>query len=151
LVCCDLLDFEDWKIAYTIGDKALRQVGCKVTILEQSSRLSEIGAGIQLVRYPSPLRVNFPGRLFHLSNRSYQKAPNSTRILRRLGLLNEVLKYANFPLSTIVRSYADDVEIGPRGYSGSIRRRFDAPMLVIVSSGTGTRYRRFTKYQLYAK
>ena len=57
---------EDLKIAHTKGGKALRQVGCTVTVLEQSSRLSEIGAGIQLVRYPSPLR-EFPTKIVPFS------------------------------------------------------------------------------------
>lgn len=44
---------------------SLRRAGCEVTLVEQAPRFAEVGAGIQL-------------------------APNATRVLRRLGLLDAV-------------------------------------------------------------
>ena len=52
-----------------IAGLALSQTGHKVTVLETASELAEIGAGIQL-------------------------APNASRILHRLGLLEQVMEYA---------------------------------------------------------
>lgn len=52
-----------------IAGLALSQTGHKVTVLETASELAEIGAGIQL-------------------------APNVSRILHRLGLLEQVMEYA---------------------------------------------------------
>ncbi|EEP75424.1 conserved hypothetical protein [Uncinocarpus reesii 1704] len=87
----------------------LRHHGYRVTILEQAAALSEVGAGIQL-------------------------APNATRILKKFGLLDPILEYANFPSGTIVRRYDNDEEIGPRGHTLSHLSRFQAPMLVIHRS-----------------
>ncbi|KAH8696499.1 hypothetical protein BGW36DRAFT_188061 [Talaromyces proteolyticus] len=84
----------------------LRRCGLRVTILEQALKISDIGAGIQL-------------------------APNATRILRRFGLLDEILKHANHPSGTIIRRYCDDAEIGPRAHKRASQSRFDTPMLVI--------------------
>jgi salicylate hydroxylase len=57
---------------------ALAQTGHAVTIIERASEITEVGAGLQV-------------------------APNASRILYRLGLLEEVMRYASVLTSISVR------------------------------------------------
>ncbi|KAI9815138.1 MAG: hypothetical protein M1827_002981 [Pycnora praestabilis] len=66
-------------LAAAIG---IAKAGHKVTILEQAPQLGEIGAGIQI-------------------------PPNSSRILKRWGLLEKIESYSVRPRDFILRSYRD--------------------------------------------
>lgn len=57
---------------------ALSRDGHSVTILESASELTEVGAGLQL-------------------------APNATRILHRLGVLDEVIEHTSILLGASIR------------------------------------------------
>jgi salicylate hydroxylase len=65
---------------------SLRRAGHEVTLVEQSSRFGDVGAGIQL-------------------------APNATRVLRRLGLLDAVAGQAARPARFSFRTWSDGAEI----------------------------------------
>ena len=60
-----------------------------------------------------------------------RKPPNAARILRSLGLLEEVLKFAIQPAGNIMRRYANDSEICSRTHVRPASERYGAPMLVI--------------------
>lgn len=66
---------------------ALSLSGHTVAIYEQAQTLSEIGAGLQI-------------------------APNASRILARLGVLEEVIKKANVLEKISLRRWEDGFEIG---------------------------------------
>ncbi|KAM7196188.1 putative FAD binding domain containing protein [Rhypophila sp. PSN 637] len=63
---------------------ALAQAGHRVTVFERSEKLQELGAGIQL-------------------------APNATRLLAKWGVLTEIMKSAERPVSSACRSYKGDL------------------------------------------
>ncbi|RDA91061.1 hypothetical protein CP533_3066 [Ophiocordyceps camponoti-saundersi (nom. inval.)] len=83
--------------------------GQEVTVLEQASTLEEAGAGIQV-------------------------APNATRILARLGVLEEVMKDADVLERISIRRYADDKELGLAPIMPNALHRYGTPALVIHRS-----------------
>ncbi|TVY53818.1 FAD-dependent monooxygenase OpS4 [Lachnellula cervina] len=93
-------------IAGLTAGLALAQTGHSVTILECVSRITEIGAGIQL-------------------------APNASRILHRLGVLDEVMKETSVLSRVSIRRYDSDEELNSAPLMPSIGDRYGAPMGVI--------------------
>ncbi|MFJ7076098.1 FAD-dependent monooxygenase [Streptomyces sp. NPDC098781] len=85
---------------------SLRRAGVEVTLLEQSRRFSEIGAGIQL-------------------------APNATRELRRLDVLDAVAAAAAHPAHVSFRTWSDGSEICRYALGREAEEEFGAPYLVI--------------------
>jgi salicylate hydroxylase len=65
----------------------LKKAGHDVTILEQAREITDVGAGIQM-------------------------APNATRIMRRLGLLDQIMAKSNELQATSLRRWQDDRELG---------------------------------------
>ncbi|MGW0758290.1 FAD-dependent monooxygenase [Streptomyces sp. NPDC002814] len=85
---------------------SLRGAGCEVTLIEQTSRFTEIGAGIQL-------------------------APNATRVLRRLGLLDAVAAQAVRPPYVSFRTWSDGTEICRFPIGPEAEKEFGAPYLQV--------------------
>ncbi|KAK2604001.1 hypothetical protein QQS21_003837 [Conoideocrella luteorostrata] len=85
---------------------ALAQTGHRVTIFESVPKIIEVGAGIQL-------------------------APNASRILHRLGVLQEVMNHASVLTRVSIRRYSSDNEIGTTPMMPSNGHRYGAPMGVI--------------------
>ncbi|MER6290496.1 FAD-dependent monooxygenase [Streptomyces sviceus] len=83
---------------------SLRRAGHDVTLVEQSRRLTEIGAGIQL-------------------------APNATRVLRRLGLLDTVAELSTRPAHMSFRTWSDGSEICRYVIGREAEEEFGAPYL----------------------
>lgn len=83
---------------------SLRRAGHEVTLVEKSRRLTEIGAGIQL-------------------------APNATRVLRRLGLLDAVAERATRPAHFSFRTWSDGTEICRYVIGREADEEFGAPYL----------------------
>jgi salicylate hydroxylase len=65
----------------------LKKAGHDVVLLEQVHEIAEVGAGIQI-------------------------APNASRILGRLGLLEKVMENANVLEKNSLRRYANNAELG---------------------------------------
>jgi salicylate hydroxylase len=65
----------------------LKKAGHAVLILEQGAQITEVGAGIQV-------------------------APNASRILGRLGLLEQIMAKANALEMISLRRWQDDTELG---------------------------------------
>ncbi|KAF4591660.1 salicylate hydroxylase [Ophiocordyceps camponoti-floridani] len=84
----------------------LRLTGHDVTILDQASDLDEAGAGIQI-------------------------APNATRVLARLGVLDQVVKDADVLERISIRRYADDEELASVPVMPDVSHRYGAPALVM--------------------
>ncbi|KAE8382515.1 hypothetical protein BDV26DRAFT_253666 [Aspergillus bertholletiae] len=85
---------------------ALRQVGHKVTVYEQSAELKEVGAGIQI-------------------------PPNSTRLLFQLGLEPYLKPYVTEPESLLIRRWQNGKIIGKAQLRPNFAKTFDAPYYVI--------------------
>jgi salicylate hydroxylase len=85
---------------------SLRRAGHEVTLLEQSRQLSEIGAGIQL-------------------------APNATRVLRRLDLLDAVAEQSTRPAHVSFRTWSDGSEICRYVIGREAEEEFGAPYLQV--------------------
>ncbi|WP_200309324.1 FAD-dependent monooxygenase [Streptomyces adelaidensis] len=83
---------------------SLRRAGWEVTLVEQTPRFTEIGAGIQL-------------------------APNATRVLRRLGLLDEVAAQSTRPSRLSFRTWSDGAEICHYPLGREAEDAFGAPYL----------------------
>ncbi|WP_210588643.1 FAD-dependent monooxygenase [Streptomyces sp. GESEQ-35] len=83
---------------------SLRRAGCEVTLVEQTPRFTEIGAGIQL-------------------------APNATRVLRRLGVLDAVAAQAVRPPYVSFRTWSDGAEICRYPIGQDAEKEFGAPYL----------------------
>ncbi|WP_371574104.1 FAD-dependent monooxygenase [Streptomyces sp. NBC_01314] len=83
---------------------SLRRAGCDVTLVEQAPRFTEIGAGIQL-------------------------APNATRVLRRLGLLDVVAARSSRPSRLSFRTWSDGGEICGFALGREVEDAFGAPYL----------------------
>lgn len=81
---------------------SLRHSGHRVTVLEQASRLSEVGAGIQL-------------------------APNATRALFALGLRESLIQEAVAATSSLRRRWATGEVLGAYPLGAGIEARFGAP------------------------
>ncbi|MFD3315662.1 FAD-dependent monooxygenase [Streptomyces sp. NPDC058694] len=85
---------------------SLRRAGHEVTLVEQAARFTEIGAGIQL-------------------------APNATRLLRRLGLLDAVAAQAARPSHVSFRTWSDGSEICRYALGREAEDTFGAPYLLL--------------------
>src|SRR3954471_2918452 len=83
---------------------SLRRAGHEVTLVEQSRQLTEIGAGIQL-------------------------APNATRVLRRLDLLDAVAEQSTRPAHVSFRTWSDGSEICRYVIGREAEAEFGAPSL----------------------
>ncbi|CAF9908045.1 MAG: hypothetical protein ALECFALPRED_004207 [Alectoria fallacina] len=83
-----------------------RQGGHDVTVLERTKELSEIGAGIEL-------------------------PPNSTRILKRWGILDAVRDYSTEPDRLLLRSYRDGSVLSDVGLVPFMEEAYGAPWLLI--------------------
>jgi salicylate hydroxylase len=84
---------------------ALLQAGFRIAIYEKANTLDEFGAGLQL-------------------------APNATRILSRLGVLDRVLRFASRPYAVLVLRGSDNAEL-VRMPLDDAERRWGAAYLVI--------------------
>ncbi|MFF3711615.1 FAD-dependent monooxygenase [Streptomyces phaeochromogenes] len=85
---------------------SLRRAGHEVTLVEQAARFTEIGAGIQL-------------------------APNATRLLRRLDLLDAVAAQAARPSHVSFRTWSDGAEICRYALGREAEEAFGAPYLLL--------------------
>ncbi|MEV0222163.1 FAD-dependent monooxygenase [Streptomyces sp. NPDC050704] len=85
---------------------SLRRAGHEVTLVEQTPRFTEIGAGIQL-------------------------APNATRVLRRLDLLDAVAAQAARPSDVSFRTWSDGAEICRYTLGREAEDTFGAPYLLL--------------------
>ena len=85
---------------------SLRRVGHEVTLVEQTQRFTEIGAGIQL-------------------------APNATRVLRGLDLLDTVAAQASRPSHMSFRTWSDGAEICRYALGREAEDEFGAPYLLL--------------------
>lgn len=85
---------------------SLRRAGHEVTLVEQSRQLTEIGAGIQL-------------------------APNATRVLRRLDLLDAVAEQSTRPAHVSFRTWSDGSEICRYVIGREAEEEFGAPYLQV--------------------
>jgi salicylate hydroxylase len=83
---------------------SLRRAGHEVTLVEQTPRFTELGAGIQL-------------------------APNATRVLRRLELLDAVAARAAHPGHLSFRTWSDGTEICRYALGREVEDEFGAPYL----------------------
>lgn len=83
---------------------SLRGAGHEVTLVEQTPRFTELGAGIQL-------------------------APNATRVLGRLGLLDSVTARAARPGHVSFRTWSDGAEICRYALGREVEDEFGAPYL----------------------
>ncbi|KAI0526403.1 putative salicylate hydroxylase [Xylaria bambusicola] len=84
----------------------MRKTGHDVRILERRHEITEVGAGIQI-------------------------PPNASRILRRFGVLGEVMKYATVLERNSLRRWKDDEELGSVPLVPDIEENFGAPLAVI--------------------
>lgn len=85
---------------------SLRRAGWDVTLVEQAARFTEVGAGIQL-------------------------APNATRVLRRLDVLDAVAAPASRPSHLSFRSWSDGSEICRYATGREAEEEFGAPYLLL--------------------
>ncbi|MGW6008285.1 FAD-dependent monooxygenase [Streptomyces sp. NPDC055210] len=85
---------------------SLRRAGHEVTLVEQTPRFTEIGAGIQL-------------------------APNATRVLRQLGLLDEVAARAYRPSEVCFRTWSDGTDVCRYRLGHEVEDEFGAPYLLL--------------------
>ncbi|KAI1199984.1 putative salicylate hydroxylase [Nemania serpens] len=84
----------------------MRKTGHDVLILEKRKQITEVGAGIQL-------------------------APNASRILRRFGVLGEIMKHATILERNSSRRWENDEELGSVALVPDIERHFGAPLAVL--------------------
>ncbi|MGN9759266.1 FAD-dependent monooxygenase [Streptomyces sp. SD31] len=85
---------------------SLRRAGVDVTLVEQTARFTEVGAGIQL-------------------------APNATRELRRLDVLDAVAALAARPAHVSFHTWSDGSEICRYALGREAEEEFGAPYLVV--------------------
>ncbi|MFF4258776.1 FAD-dependent monooxygenase [Streptomyces sp. NPDC001663] len=85
---------------------SLRRAGHEVTLVEQTPRFTELGAGIQL-------------------------APNATRVLRRLDRLDAVDAQAARPADLSFRTWSDGAEICSYALGREVEDEFGAPYLQV--------------------
>ncbi|KAI1172163.1 putative salicylate hydroxylase [Nemania sp. FL0916] len=84
----------------------MQMTGHNVVILEKRKQTTEVGAGIQL-------------------------APNATRILRRFGVLDEVLKHSIALERNSLRRWGNDEELGFVTLFPDVEEHFGAPLLSV--------------------
>ncbi|MGW6904685.1 FAD-dependent monooxygenase [Streptomyces sp. NPDC054940] len=85
---------------------SLRRAGWEVTLVEQTPRFTEVGAGIQL-------------------------APNATRVLRGLEVLDAVAAQAAHPAHVSFHTWSDGSEICRYALGREAEEEFGAPYLVV--------------------
>ncbi|MER5941423.1 FAD-dependent monooxygenase [Streptomyces sp. NPDC001928] len=85
---------------------SLRRAGWEVTLVEQTPRFAEVGAGIQL-------------------------APNATRVLRRLDVLDAVAAQASHPSHISFRTWSDGSEICRYTTGREAEEEFGGPYLLL--------------------
>ncbi|PCD21669.1 hypothetical protein FGRA07_11571 [Fusarium graminearum] len=85
---------------------SLSQTGHSVTILERVNKIDEVGAGIQL-------------------------APNASRILNRLGVLEEIMEHATVLERVSIRRYSGDDELSTVPLMPGTGLKYGAPLSVI--------------------
>lgn len=85
---------------------ALGSRGVPTTVLEQSSVLAEVGAGIQL-------------------------SPNATRVLQRLGVFTRLARAAVFPADLTFRRWRDGTVIARRKLGPALEREVGAPYVQV--------------------
>ncbi|WP_371660728.1 FAD-dependent monooxygenase [Streptomyces sp. NBC_00280] len=85
---------------------SLRAAGHEVTLVERTRHFTEIGAGVQL-------------------------APNATRVLRRLDLLDTVAARAAHPSRLTFRTWSDGTEICGHVLGPEVEDEFGAPYLQV--------------------
>jgi salicylate hydroxylase len=83
---------------------ALLDAGCEVTVLEQAPELTEVGAGVQL-------------------------APNATRVLGRLRVLDRLRPLAHMPERGSFRRWDDGRLLSTQVLGEQVEREFGAPYL----------------------
>lgn len=88
---------------------ALRRRGYPVQVLEQAPEFGEVGAGLQL-------------------------APNATRILKRWGLLDQVIEAGVLPRRLVMRDALTDEKLTHLDLGEGFRRRYEAPYVVLHRS-----------------
>src|SRR5699024_2506414 len=87
----------------------ISQLGKEVTVLEKAPQFGEVGAGIQL-------------------------APNATKILNDLGVLEEVLEYAVQPKRLVLRDVYTAKELASLDLNEQFRKRYQYPYVVVHRS-----------------
>ncbi|MFJ8634507.1 FAD-dependent monooxygenase [Streptomyces sp. NPDC093568] len=85
---------------------SLRRTGWDVTLVERTPHFTEVGAGIQL-------------------------APNATRVLRRLDVLDAVAAHAARPSHVSFRTWSDGAEICRYALGREAEEEFGAPYLLL--------------------
>lgn len=88
---------------------ALARDGHQVHVLERAPEFGEVGAGLQL-------------------------APNATRLLRRWGLLEQIVSVGVMPARLILRDAVTDAELTGLELDEAFRRRYGAPYVVVHRS-----------------
>ena len=88
---------------------ALARDGHQVRVLEKAAEFAELGAGLQL-------------------------APNATRVLRRLGVLDQVLAAGVRPRRLVLRSALTAAELTALDLGDAFQARYGAPYLVMHRS-----------------
>lgn len=84
----------------------LAKLGKKVTVMEQAPEFGEVGAGLQI-------------------------APNGLRALDRLGVLDEVYKFAVFPRRHVFMDIETGKELTGLVFGDAFRERYGYPYIVI--------------------
>ncbi|MGO4691507.1 FAD-dependent monooxygenase [Glaciibacter sp. 2TAF33] len=84
---------------------AIRRTGVAVTLVERADAFGEVGAGLQL-------------------------GPNATRILRRWGLLDEVIAVGVTPQNLVVLDAVTGEELTRQELTGEFAERYGAPYVV---------------------
>src|SRR6202011_3765481 len=82
------------------------QAGLRAHVIEKAEEFTEIGAGLQL-------------------------APNATRMLDRLGILDEIQKHAIFPTRAVLMDAASGQEITCLNFGKNFREHFGYPYIVM--------------------
>ena len=88
---------------------ALAKAGCEVLLLERAAEFTEIGAGLQV-------------------------GPNATRMMDRLGLLDELLEYAVLPRYGVMRHALTGEPLTRLDLGSSFRERYGYPYVVVHRS-----------------
>lgn len=81
----------------------LKRSGHRVIVLEQVPVIAEVGAGIQL-------------------------APNSSRILGRFGVLEDILEHTTLMVANVLKRWTDGHEIGTAPIMPTVGQLYGAPM-----------------------
>ena len=85
---------------------AASRAGHRAHVIEKAEEFTEIGAGLQL-------------------------APNATRMLDRLGILDEIQKHAIFPTRAVLMDAASGQEITSLNFGKKFREHFGYPYIVM--------------------